>query len=338
MGCRFALGCLPSSPSSSGGASARRPPTGRQLPYWGSLAAGLFLFAAAALQQIGLQYTSSAHSGFITGFYILFVPVLGMVFGHKVPESLWAAIPVCLVGFYLLSVTGDFVVSKGDWLTLVCAVLWACQILVIDHVVGQGDPVRIAFLQFAVCAVLSALCGLLFEHCTWSQVKAASGAIAYAGFMSVGVAYTLQVVCQKHCPPAPAAIIMSLEAVFAAIAGYLVLDQTLTGRAIAGCGLILCGVLIVQLLPMMRKNEGPSTMPPVAIVPATWNAISDWRGWSCRYRRPNNDQTLRMNEMTRRRSSTVACWAIIAVMLITADCAARRRWAGPQSPPFARRE
>jgi drug/metabolite transporter (DMT)-like permease len=226
-----------------------------QLPYLSSFGAGLFLFAAAAFQQIGLQYTSSAHSGFITGFYILFVSVLGIFFGHKVPKSLWAAILICLIGFYLLSVTGNFVISKGDWLTLMGAVLWACQILVIDHAVGKGDPVQIACFQFAFCAVLSALCGLRFEHCSWSQIKAASGAIAYAGFMSVGVAYTLQVVCQKRCPPAPASIIMSLEAVFAALAGYLVLNQILTGRAIIGCFLILLGVLMAQLVPMMGKMK-----------------------------------------------------------------------------------
>jgi drug/metabolite transporter (DMT)-like permease len=255
-GLRFALGCLSLIPVilwrkkylAPAGVEAR-------LPYLGSLGAGLFLFAAAALQQIGLQYTSSANSGFITAFYILFVPVLGMFFRHKVPKILWAAILVCLVGFYLLSVNGDFVVSKGDWLTLICAVFWAGQILVIDHAAGEGDCVQIACLQFAVCAILSALCGLLFEHCAWSQIKAASGAIAYAGLMSVGIAYTLQVVCQKRCPPAPASIIMSLEAVFAALAGYLVLNQILTGRAIIGCFLILLGVLMAQLVPMMGKMK-----------------------------------------------------------------------------------
>ena len=102
---------------------------------------------------------------------------------------------------------------------------------------------------------MSALCGLLFEHCSLSQIKAASGAIAYAGFMSVGIAYTLQVICQKRCPPAPASIIMSLEAVFAALAGYLVLNQTLTARALIGCFLILLGVLMVQLVPMMSKKK-----------------------------------------------------------------------------------
>ncbi|RLS80366.1 MAG: DMT family transporter [Planctomycetota bacterium] len=255
-GLRFALGCVSLIPLILW--RKKHLPASdweARLPYKACLGAGLFLFAAAALQQIGLQYTSSANSGFITGFYILFVPVLGICFGHKARKSLWAGMMVCLIGFYLMSVTGNFVVSKGDWLTLLCAVFWACQILVIDHAAGKGDPIRIACVQFAVCAVLSILSGLLFEHCSFDQIQAASGAIAYAGLMSVGVAYTLQVVCQKHCPPAPSAIIMSLEGVFAAIAGYLVLHQTLTIRALIGCVLILSGVLMVQLVPMMRRRK-----------------------------------------------------------------------------------
>ena len=226
-----------------------------RFPFKACMGAGLFLFAAAGLQQIGLQYTTSANSGFITGFYILFVPVLGLFLGQRARRSLWAGMLLCLVGFYFMSVTGNFVVCKGDWLTLVSAVFWACQILVIDHAAGKGDPIRIAFVQFAACAVLSMVAGLIVEPFSMAQVKAAAGPIAYTGLMSVGVAYTLQVVCQKHCPPAPAAIIMSLESVFAAIAGYLVLHQTLTLRALFGCALILAGVLLVQLVPMMRKNR-----------------------------------------------------------------------------------
>ena len=191
--------------------------------------------------------------------------MLGIFFKHRVPKSLWAAIPVCLIGFYLMSVTRNSEVSKGDWLTLICAFLWACQILVINHAAGKGDPVQIACLQFAICAVLSALSGLLFENCTFYQIKAASGAVAYAGLMSVGIAFTLQVVCQKHCTPAPAAIIMSLEAVFAALAGYLVLHQTLTGRALIGCFLILSGVLMVQLVPTMRRRKARALANTISI-------------------------------------------------------------------------
>ena len=250
-GLRFALGSLTLLPIILWRKRGVRPNTEEaKLPVKWSVAAGLALFAAAGVQQVGLQYTSSAHSGFISGFFILFVPLIGLLLGHKAPKSLWAGILICIPGLYMLSVTGDFTMSKGDWLTLICALLWSCQILVIDHVSGKGDSIRIACLEFAVCAVLSALYGLLFESCAFSQVKAALGAIAYAGFMAVGIAFTLQVVCQKRCPPGPAAVIMSLEAIFAASTGYLVLNQVLTGRAVVGCGLILCGVLVVQLAPL----------------------------------------------------------------------------------------
>jgi len=262
-GLRFTLGCLSLVPVILW-RKRYAPPAEKTvtLPFKGSLIAGLFLFGAASFQQIGLQYTSSANSGFITGFYILIVPLLGVLLGQKMPKSLWVAIPVCLLGFYLLSVTSEFKISKGDVLTLICALLWACQILVIDHVASKGDSLQIACLQFALCAVLSALAGLFFEHCTLAQLKDASGAIAYGGLMSVGIAFTLQVVCQKRCPPAPAAIIMSLEAVFAAIAGYLVLSQELTPRAILGCVLIFVGVVLAQVLPLLKRAEGEDQNDP----------------------------------------------------------------------------
>jgi drug/metabolite transporter (DMT)-like permease len=241
-GLRFLLGCLSLLPVILWRKKYVAPSEeNSKLPVLGSLFAGLFLFGAASFQQIGLQYTTSANSGFITGFYILFVPLLGLFFRQKVPRSLWVAIPICLVGFYLLSVTSEFKISKGDVLTLACALLWACQILVIDHVASKGDSLQIAALQFGLCAVLSVLSGLVFEHCTLAQLKAASGAIAYGGLMSVGIGFTLQVICQKRCPPAPAAIIMS---------------QELTVRAIIGCVLIFVGVVMAQVLPLLRRTGG----------------------------------------------------------------------------------
>jgi drug/metabolite transporter (DMT)-like permease len=249
---RFALGCLALVPVILWRRRSAHGPGG--FPYKGSLVAGLFLFAAAGCQQAGLQYTSSANSGFITAFYIVFVPLIGLFLGHRTKRSLWVGIVVCLVGFYLLSVTGRFQVGKGDGLTMLCAVLWACQILTVDRIASRGDSVRIACLEFAVCAVLSGSYAMCFERCTWDQIKAASGAVAYVGIMSVGVAFTLQVVCQKRCPPGPAAVIMSMEAVFAALTGYLVLGQAMTVRSVVGCGLILCGVLIVQLMPLWRAK------------------------------------------------------------------------------------
>jgi drug/metabolite transporter (DMT)-like permease len=259
-GLRFALGILSLLPVIIW--RRRHPPIERdnaKLPIKGCMVAGLFLFAAASFQQIGLQYTSSANAGFITGFYILFVPLFGMFLGHRTAKSLWLGVAICLVGFYLLSVTERFVISKGDLLIFICAILWAGQILVIDHVASRGDPIQIACLQFLVCAILSGAAAFIFESCTYAQLKAGAGAVAYAGIFSVGVAFTLQIICQKRCPPGPAALIMSMEAVFAALAGYVVLHQTLTFRAIIGCALIFAGMLTVQLLPMLGKRRARVT-------------------------------------------------------------------------------
>ncbi len=254
---RFALGALTLAPLILW--RKGRPPVRSEgaFPWAGSLMAGGFLFAAAGTQQIGLQHTTSANSAFITSLYMLFVPVFGVRFGHRIPGILWFALPVSLAGFYLLSVTGDFQVARGDGVTLLSAMLWAGQILAIGHVAVKGDSLRIAGVQFVVCALLSLLAGLLFETPTLAQIRAAWGAIVYAGLISVGVAFTLQVVCQRRCPPAPAALIMSLEAVFAAVAGWLVLNQRLGLRALAGCGLIFGAVLMVQLVPLMRGRGGP---------------------------------------------------------------------------------
>lgn len=255
-GLRFTLGCLWLMPVVIWRRRYVVTKEEGRLPVLGSLAAGVFLFAAANVQQVGLQYTSSANAGFITGLYLLFVPLIGMLFGHKTTWSLWVGIVVSLIGLYLLSMTGEgFAIAKGDGLILICAVLWACQILVIDHVSTRGDPFQIACLQFAFCAVLSLAVAVCFETWTLEAIKAGAGAVAYAGIMSVGIAFSLQVICQKHCPPGPAAVIMSTEAIFAALTGYFVLHQTLTVRALFGCGLILCGVLIVQLVPIMRRRR-----------------------------------------------------------------------------------
>ena len=255
-GLRFAIGALVLLPlifwrQNRADVKAGKP----KLPYKACIAAGVCLFGAAVLQQMGLIFTSVANSSFITAFYILFVPLLGLFVGHKAPKILWLGILICLAGFYFLSVTDNFTVSRGDWLTVFCAIFWALQILVIDHAVGNSDPYKVALIQFAVCAVLSLAAGLKFEECSLELLKSAAGEVLFTGIMSVGVGFTLQVVCQKHCPPAPAAIIMSLESVFGAIFGYLILAEVLTIRSVLGCGLSLAGVLLVQLVPMMRGSR-----------------------------------------------------------------------------------
>jgi drug/metabolite transporter (DMT)-like permease len=225
------------------------------LPIKGAIVAGLFFSAGAGTQQIGLQFTSSANAGFITTLYILFVPLIGLLLGQKAARSLWPGVITCLIGLYLLSSDGPLSLSKGDWWILLCALCWAGQILAVDRVARQGDPVMIALIQYLVCIVVSGTVAILLETLTIHALRAGSGAVAFAGIMSVGIAFTLQVICQKHCAPGPTAVIMSLEAVFAALTGYLILDQLLSVRGIIGCGLILIGVLFAQLSPL-RKPSG----------------------------------------------------------------------------------
>jgi drug/metabolite transporter (DMT)-like permease len=255
-GLRFTLGALALVPVMAWRKRhLKLSPADAGLPVKGALLAALFMFAAASFQQIGLQYTSSANAGFITGLYVVLVPLIGIFLKHKARQSLWAGIAVCVAGLYLLSITDGLRMGKGDLLILACAFLWAGQILAIDHAARRGDAIKIACLQAAIVALLSLVGGLVFETWSLAAVKAGSGAVAYSGLLSVGVAFTLQVVCQKRCPPAPAAVIMSMEAVFAALAGYFILSQTLTPRAILGCCLIFCGMLIVQLVPILRKKR-----------------------------------------------------------------------------------
>ncbi|MHC4885547.1 MAG: DMT family transporter [Planctomycetota bacterium] len=253
---RFALGCLSLIPVMRWWDRRAPAPAEHRFPLRGSLVAGLFLFAAAGFQQVGLLYTSSANAGFITGLYMVLVPIGGLWLGHRAGRSLWVGVALAVAGLYLLSITDELSMGRGDLLCLICAFLWTGQILVIDRIAKHGRPIRIAFLQYVVCALLSGIGALLFETASWSAVAAGAGAVAYAGILSVGVAFTLQIICQKHCPPGPTALIMGLEAVFAAITGYLVLDQGLTPRALVGCILIFCAILTVNLVPIvMRRVE-----------------------------------------------------------------------------------
>lgn len=245
---RFALGCLSLIPLMLWRGTTLWP-RGDKRVMRPSILAGLFLFAAAGAQQSGLAFTSAANAGFITGFYILFVPLIGLALGQRAPRGLWAGIAVSLIGFYFLSVSSSFVVAKGDWIVLLGAALWAGQILTIDHVAKDNDPLQIAFYQFVVCAVLSTIAAVIFEPFSSKAIIAGAGAIAYAGIVSVGIAFTIQVFCQQKCSPSRAAVIMSLESVFAALSAYWILGETLGPRAIMGCALIFAGTIIVQLSP-----------------------------------------------------------------------------------------
>lgn len=228
-----------------------RQPSGqsddRRLLLTGGLLAGAVLFSAASLQQVGLLYTTAAKAGFITGLYIILVPVIGLALRHKTGTNTWVGALIAMAGLYYLSVTEDFTIGYGDLLQVAGALFWAIHLLVLDHYSSRVAPIRLASVQFLVCGLLSLAVAFTIEMPTISGAVAGWQALLYAGLVSVGVGYTLQVVGQRGAHPAHAAIILSLETVFAAIGGVLLLGEILDERAIVGCALMLAGMLISQV-------------------------------------------------------------------------------------------
>ena len=202
----------------------------------GGLLVGAVLFAAATLQQAGIMFTTAGKAGFITSLYVVIVPLLGLALGHRIARATWVGALLAAVGLYFLSLRpGDLLMAPGDLLVLVGALLWAVHMLLLGRLSPGRDPARLAFVQFMTCAALSGLAALLFETTTADGLRGALPAILYTGVLSVGVGYTLQVAGQRHAPPADTAIILSLEAVFAVVAGRLLLGEQLTARALLGC-------------------------------------------------------------------------------------------------------
>ncbi|WP_415719191.1 DMT family transporter [Maridesulfovibrio sp.] len=213
----------------------------------GSLIAGGALFMGATFQQWGLVYTTAGNAGFITGLYVVFVPIMGLFFKQKTGLPTWIGAVLAVIGMYLLSVNEGFHIEMGDLLVLVCAVFFAGHVVVISLLSSKIDPVKFAAGQFVVCSAFSFIGAFSFETMTFAGIWAGIVPILYGGLMSVGVAYTLQVVAQQEAKPAHAAIILSLESVFAALAGWLLLGETLTTQGLIGCGLMLCGMLLSQI-------------------------------------------------------------------------------------------
>jgi drug/metabolite transporter (DMT)-like permease len=213
----------------------------------GSLVLGVILFAAGSLQQVGIVYSNASNAGFITGLYMVIVPILGLALKHRTGLNTWLGCVLALVGLFLLSVKADFTMGYGDTLLLVGAVGWALHILAIDHYAPRAAPLLLSLGQFVVCGCLAMVVSAFIETTTWSQVRAATNVLIYAGVITVGVAYTLQVIAQERADPTHAAIILSLEAVFGAVGGYLFLQEQLSGRELIGCALMLAGMLVSQL-------------------------------------------------------------------------------------------
>jgi drug/metabolite transporter (DMT)-like permease len=216
----------------------------------GGLIAGVVLFAGATLQQVGLVYTTAGKAGFITGLYVIFVPILGLFLGLRLGTGGWFGAGLATLGLYLLSVTESFTLAPGDLWVLIGAVFWAVHVLILSRLSPKLDTIKLACAQFTVCSFLSLIGAVLTETLTPEGLKGAAIPILYGGILSVGTAYTLQVVAQKDAPAIHAAIILSLEAVFSAIFGWLILGEVMNNRGILGCVLMLTGMLIVQLCPI----------------------------------------------------------------------------------------
>ena len=225
----------------------------KKLLFAGTIA-GLLLFGAISFQQVGLQYTTAGKSGFITGLYIFFVPLIGLFFGHRTGSGTWLGATIALFGLYLLSIKEDFSIAEGDLLQLICAVFFAAHVLVIGYLAKRMDPLKISLIQYLVCGVISLLIAVVIEVISWDMIVATTIPLLYAGIMSSGIAYTLQVVAQQHAHSSHAAIILSLEGAFAVLGGWLILDEQLPMRGLLGCALMLMGMLLSQLFPKLGST------------------------------------------------------------------------------------
>lgn len=220
------------------------PPASALVP---GIIVGSVLFFGASLQQAGLAYTTAGKAAFITGLYIVIVPLLGIFLKQRTGVNTWIGVVLAASGLYFLSVNEDFTIAIGDFLEIIGAFFWAVHILVIDHFTKKVDALKLSFVQFAMCSLLSIIAAFIFEDISISGIGQAAIPILYGGLLSVGVAYTLQVVAQKHAKPSHAAIILSMETVFAAIGGALLLGEDLGGRGYFGCALMLAGMLLTQV-------------------------------------------------------------------------------------------
>jgi len=225
----------------------KRPATKQTNIIKGGLSAGLILFIGASLQQAGMVYTEAGKAGFITGFYVILVPLIGIFIGQHITKLLWMGAFIALAGLYLLTIHGPFVLQKGDLLILLSALFWALHVQLINKLVDTHSALPLSAFQFAVCGILSLAAASIFETINLDTILLAFWPLLYGGLMSVGIAYTLQVVAQQHVHPAYASIILSFETVFAVLGGWLLLGEMLSLRNLAGCLLMLAGIVIVQV-------------------------------------------------------------------------------------------
>lgn len=213
----------------------------------GGICCGVALATGSTLQQFGIMYTTVGKAGFITAFYIIIVPILGLFLGKKCGLSVWISVVIALAGLYFLCITDGFSIGKGDIYVFLGAIAFSIHILVIDYFTQFNDGVKMSCIQFFICGILCFVPMMLFEHPEISMILLAWKPILYAGVMSCGVAYTLQIVGQKNMNPTVASLILSLESVTSVIAGFLVLHQNLSQRELIGCVLMFIAIILAQL-------------------------------------------------------------------------------------------
>lgn len=220
-----------------------------------SLICGICTFLVAAFQQVGLMYTTVGKAGFITAAYIILVPILGIPLKRKTRPVVWLGLVMAVVGLYLLCLNEELTFNKGDLLTLCCAFMNALHILAVDHFIPHVDGVRLSIGQFLVSAVLSSLVMFFFEDPQLPNILAAWAPILYTGIVSCAIAYTLQIVGQKNVNPSVAALMLGMESLFAALAGWVFLHEVMTGKEKLGCAIMFAAILLVELMPEKRKKE-----------------------------------------------------------------------------------
>jgi len=254
-GARFILGALVLIPVSRlGFASLGRDRKPSRIEALGIVLAGIILLGGAAFQQAGLRYTTAGNAGFITGLYVVFIPlILAVVFRQTPRPAIWLGAIMAATGLFLLSTGGSLTFNPGDLLELIGALFWASHVILIGRLVSRVNVMRVVIGQYLVCGLLSLAVGLAITGESLPILWESRWAVAYTGILSVGVGYTLQAAAQREAPPADAAIILSMEAVFAALFGWLFLDERLSFIQLAGCAIMLTGMLLAQVDALQAK-------------------------------------------------------------------------------------
>jgi len=224
----------------------------------GGICCGICLFLASSLQQSGIVHTTVGKAGFITSLYIIIVPLLGLLVHKKVGKNIWISVPIAAAGMYLMCIDDKFAIGYGDFLIFLCAVGFSLHILVIDYFTPKADGILISCVQFFTAGGISTVMMFIAEEPAWSGIIAAAIPILYAGVLSCGVGYTLQVIAQKKVEPVVATLLMSLESVFSLLAGLIILSQVPTARAAVGCTLVFGAIILAQIPPEWIAGKVPA--------------------------------------------------------------------------------